>query len=97
MLSTASMIRLGKTYSNLMVDLKISNVKLVDRAERIVAMIAEVDQSKARETLQECGDVKTAIVMLKAGVDQDLAKQLLDKNEGVVGKVFESLNIKAVR
>ena len=35
--------------------------------------------------------------MLKAGVDQDLAKQLLDKNEGVVGKVFESLNIKAVR
>lgn len=97
MLSTASMIRLGKVYSNLMVDLRVSNIKLVDRAERIVAMIAEVDQSEASRVLKACGDVKTAIVMIKCGVDEDLARQLLEKNEGIVGKVFESLGIKAVR
>ena len=54
MLSTASMIRLGKVYSNLMVDLKISNEKLVDRGERIVAMIAEVPQEEAAKVLHEC-------------------------------------------
>lgn len=96
-LSTAAMIRLGKVYSNLMVDLRVSNIKLVDRAERIVAMIAEVDQETAAKVLHECGDVKVAIVMIKAGVDADLAKKLLDKNEGIVGKVFVSLGIEAAR
>ena len=80
-----------------MVDLKVSNIKLVDRAERIVAMIAEVDQAEASRVLSSCGDVKTAIVMIKCGVDEDLARQLLAKNEGIVGKVFESLGIKAAR
>jgi N-acetylmuramic acid 6-phosphate etherase len=97
MLSTAAMIRLGKVYSNLMVDLKISNEKLVDRGERIVAMIAEVSQKEAAETLKTCQDVKVAIVMLKAGVDEDLARQLLAKNEGIIGKVFQGLGIEAVR
>lgn len=97
MLSTASMIRLGKVYSNLMVDLKISNEKLVDRGERIVAMIAEVPQEKAAEVLKTCQDVKVAIVMLKAGVDEDIAKQLLEKNEGIIGKVFQNLGIEAMR
>lgn len=97
MLSTASMIRLGKVYSNLMVDLKISNEKLVDRGERIVAMIAEVPQEKAAEVLKACKDVKVAIVMLKADVDEDIAKQLLEKNEGIIGKVFQNLGIEAMR
>ncbi len=97
MLSTASMIRLGKVYSNLMVDLKISNEKLVDRGERIVAMIAEVPQEEAAKVLHECGDVKVAIVMLKAGVDAEIAAELLAKNEGIIGKVFQSLGIEAFR
>ncbi|MBO6159048.1 MAG: N-acetylmuramic acid 6-phosphate etherase [Firmicutes bacterium] len=97
MLSTASMIRLGKVYSNWMVDLKVSNVKLVDRAERIVSQIAEVPQEEAARVLHSCGDVKTAIVMIKAGVDEDLARQLLAKNEGIVGKVFEALGITSIR
>ena len=97
MLSTASMIRLGKVYSNLMVDLKISNEKLVDRGERIVAMIAEVSQEEAAKVLHSCGDVKVAIVMIKAGVDADIAKELLAKNEGIIGKVFQSLGITAAR
>ena len=97
MLSTASMIRLGKVYSNLMADLKISNAKLVDRGERIVAMIAEVPQEEAAKVLHECGDVKVAIVMLKAGVDAEIAAELLAKNEGIIGKVFQSLGIEAFR
>lgn len=97
MLSTAAMIRTGKVYSNLMVDLRISNIKLVDRAERIISQIAEVPQEKAAETLKACGDVKTSIVMLKCGVDEDLAKELLKKNDGIVGKVFVSLGIEMDR
>ena len=87
MLSTASMIRLGKA---------IESVKNTTK-KRIVAMIAEVDQAEASRVLSSCGDVKTAIVMIKCGVDEDLARQLLAKNEGIVGKVFESLGIKAAR
>ena len=97
MLSTASMIRLGKTYSNWMVDLKVSNIMLVDRAERIVAQIAEVSQEEAAKVLKQTGDVKTAIIMIKAGVDEEIARALLDKNEGIVGKVFRSLGIEGIR
>ncbi len=97
MFSTAAMIRLGKVYSNWMVDLRVSNIKLVDRAERIVAQIAEVPQEKAAEVLKECQDVKVAIVMLKAGVDEEKAKELLAQNEGIVGKVFTVLGIPMVR
>ena len=97
MLSTASMIRLGKVYSNWMVDLKVSNIKLVDRAERIVSQIAEVPQEEAARVLKQCGDVKTAIVMIKAGVDEDIARQLLAQNEGIVGKVFQALGINGIR
>lgn len=96
-LSTASMIRLGKVYSNWMVDLKVSNVKLVDRAERIVSQIAEVPQEEAAKVLKECGDVKTAIIMIKAGVNKDQAAQLLASNEGIVGKVFQALGIQDIR
>ena len=97
MLSTASMIRMGKVYSNLMVDLRISNEKLVDRGERIVAMIAGVEQAVAAEALKKCGEVKVAIVMIKAGVDEEIARELLDKNEGLIAKVFASLGIEADR
>jgi N-acetylmuramic acid 6-phosphate etherase len=97
MLSTASMIRMGKVYSNWMVDLKVSNIKLVDRAERIVSQIAEVPQEEAAKVLKKCGDVKTAIIMIKAGVDEDLARMLLARNEGIVGKVFQALGIIGIR
>jgi N-acetylmuramic acid 6-phosphate etherase len=91
------MIRMGKVYSNWMVDLKVSNIKLVDRAERIVSQIAEVPQEEAAKVLKECGDVKTAIIMIKAGVDEELARMLLARNEGIVGKVFQALGITGIR
>lgn len=63
MLTTGTMVRLGKTYGNLMVDLRASNVKLRDRSVRIVAELAEVSREAAEELLVRCdGEVKTAIV-----------------------------------
>jgi N-acetylmuramic acid 6-phosphate etherase len=63
MLSTGTMIRLGHVYSNLMVDLQMTNEKLAERARRIVAIIAHVDQARADELMNEAGSVKIAIVM----------------------------------
>lgn len=93
MLSTASMIRLGKVYSNLMVDLKVSNVKLVDRAERIIMMIAETDRERAKEALEKSGDVKKSIIMIKAGVDEEVAGALLAKASGSLGEVMKALGL----
>ena len=63
MLSTGTMIRLGHVYSNLMVDLQMTNEKLAERARRIVSIIAHVDQEKAEQLMDEAGSVKVAIVM----------------------------------
>ncbi|MGW3159591.1 N-acetylmuramic acid 6-phosphate etherase [Streptomyces sp. NPDC001089] len=68
MLSTATMVQLGKVYGNLMVDLRATNEKLVDRARRIVAQATGSDLDAASAALQEAdGHAKTAIVMLLAG------------------------------
>ncbi|HQY25581.1 MAG TPA: N-acetylmuramic acid 6-phosphate etherase [Thermoflexales bacterium] len=69
MISTTAMIRLGKTYGNLMVDLQASNVKLRDRARRIVEAITGLPREEAQRLLEECGDAKTAIVAGLRGCD----------------------------
>lgn len=69
MLTTISMIRVGKTYGNLMVDVKTGSEKLKDRARRIVAIVTGADPEEAGELLQQAKwNVKIAIVMKKAGV-----------------------------
>ena len=79
MLTTGAMIRLGKTYGNLMVDLKASNAKLADRGERILMETASVAREAARDALAAAdGRVKVAIVMLRRGVSRPEAEQLLD-------------------
>jgi N-acetylmuramic acid 6-phosphate etherase len=83
MLSTGSMIRLGKTYGNLMVDLRASNSKLADRARRIVRAITNVSDKEAERLLQECGgEVKTAIVSFHRGVNSGDARQILAASHG---------------
>ncbi len=73
-LTTGAMIRLGKTYGNLMVDLRTTNAKLVDRAERIVMEVCGVERDAARALLADAdGRVKTAIVMHALGTDAALA------------------------
>jgi N-acetylmuramic acid 6-phosphate etherase len=88
MLTTGAMIRIGKTYGNLMVDLRATNAKLKDRSERIVMEVTGVTRDAARELLQRAdGRVKTAIVMEKLGVDRDVADARLEAAGGVIRRV----------
>lgn len=78
MITTGAMIRWGRAYGNLMVDLKATSQKLVDRGERIVMETCAVTRDKAREAIAAAGGhVKTAIVMLKRGVGRGEAERLL--------------------
>ena len=82
-LSTGAMVRLGKTYGNLMVDLTATNAKLTDRSERIVMEIAAVDRDRAKGALEAAGSaVKVAIVMLRRGLARDAAERLLAEHQG---------------
>jgi N-acetylmuramic acid 6-phosphate etherase len=84
-LSTVAMVTLGKTYGNLMVDLRSTNAKLRDRARRIVAEAAGVDVALAAAALERAGgEVKTAIVTLLTGLDVDTARRTLDAASGRV-------------
>jgi N-acetylmuramic acid 6-phosphate etherase len=90
-LTTGAMVRLGKTYGNLMVDLQATNQKLADRSARIVAMLADVPRDKAEELLHDCdGDVKTAIVVRRRGVSPDVARTLLRQAHGRLRPALES-------
>lgn len=82
-LTTGAMIRLGKTYGNLMVDLRAWNDKLVDRSQRIVMEAAGVDRVAARSAIEAAeGNVKTAIVMARRGVPKTEAERLLAQHAG---------------
>jgi N-acetylmuramic acid 6-phosphate etherase len=82
-LTTAAMIRLGKTYGNLMVDLRAWNDKLIDRSERIVMETTGLPRSEARGVIEAAdGKVKTAIVMARRRVSRDEAERLLEEHEG---------------
>lgn len=83
-LSTTVMILLGKTYSNLMVDMQPLNAKLRRRAIQIVATATGLPVERAQITLEAAGDAKTAIVMALAGVDREEARRRLDENAGHV-------------
>ena len=82
-LTTGAMIRLGKVYGNLMVDLRAWNDKLVDRSQRIVMETTGLDRSRAQTVIKAAdGSVKTAIVMARRGVAKDEAERLLAEHAG---------------
>jgi N-acetylmuramic acid 6-phosphate etherase len=92
-LTTASMVRLGKTYGNLMVDLRATNSKLVQRSRRLVAMLTGLEPQAVQLMLEQAGgEVKTAIVMHHRQVDAEQARKLLaDRGgqlRGVIGDVM---------
>ncbi len=88
-LTTASMIKMGKVYENLMVDLQVKNEKLKDRAERIIMTVTNLDRNSADELLTKAkGNVKTAIVMHKLQIDYEDAKKKLEENEDFVRNVL---------
>jgi len=87
-ITTGAMIRLGKTYGNLMVDLRATNNKLIDRSQRIVMEVCGVSRDEATNLLERAGkSVKIAIVMQKKGVSREQAEKLLADNGGVVRRV----------
>jgi N-acetylmuramic acid 6-phosphate etherase len=87
-ITTGAMIRLGKTYGNLMVDLKATNNKLTDRSQRIVMEVCGVSREQATALLEGAGkSVKLAIVMQKRGVSKEKAEKLLAENGGVIRRV----------
>jgi N-acetylmuramic acid 6-phosphate etherase len=82
-LTTGAMIRLGKTYGNLMVDLRAWNDKLIDRSQRIVMETTGLSRDEARDVIQAAdGRVKTAIVMARRRVSRDEAERLLEQHGG---------------
>jgi N-acetylmuramic acid 6-phosphate etherase len=88
-ITTGAMIRLGKTWGNLMVDLRATNDKLRDRSERIVMEVCGVSRPEARVVLDGAGGrVKTAIVMQKRGVGADEADRVIEQAGGVTRRVI---------
>jgi len=84
-ISTGAMIRLGKVYGNLMVDLMALSAKLKDRGERIVMECTGVDRGRARAAIEQAGgSVKIAIVMAKKGIRREEAQRVLDDAGGFV-------------
>ena len=92
MLSTATMIRLGKVYNNLMVDVKPTNEKLVSRAKGIIVKATGCDKETAAKLYDEANrNPKLAIMMYESGLDKEEAKALLDKYKGHLKEALLSI------
>lgn len=90
MISTTVMIKLGKVYSNLMVDLNSSNYKLRERAKNIFMEITNANYEIAAEYLKETDyNIKAAIVMYQKGVTLEKALKLLKEKEGVLVRIID--------
>lgn len=90
MISTVVMVRLGKTYGGLMVDLRATNQKLRDRARRIVAQAGRVDDERAASALAEAGgQVKVAVLMLRCGLPAAEAEGLLERAGGNLRRALD--------
>ena len=93
MLTTGSMIKIGKVFNNLMVDVKASNEKLVERAKRIVTLATGVTRERATEVLEQTSyNVKISILMIELGLSRQEASGLLEKNKGYISKALEDIN-----
>lgn len=89
-LTTGAMILVGKTYGNLMVDLRASNTKLVDRTQRIVSELTGLSSKESIELLKTCdGELKTAVVVHLRKCEPNQARELLDANAGHLRAALE--------
>ncbi|CFR21732.1 N-acetylmuramic acid 6-phosphate etherase [Yersinia kristensenii] len=92
MLTTGAMIRSGKVYSNLMVDVEATNAKLVQRQVDIVVQATECSPEDAQEALNECNrHCKTAIMMILSGMSAEEAADILKKNKGFIRKALQEI------
>ena len=93
MITTASMVRIGKAYQNLMIDVVQSNVKLHTRAQNIAMDATGVSREEARRAIDEAGgSVKLAVTMLLAECDVETARGLLEKSRGHVREAIQSIS-----
>ncbi len=99
MITTAVMIKLGKVYENMMIDLQMTNKKLEERSKQIVMTITGVDYEKAEQVLKRAdGHVKTAVVMIRANVNLKEARKRLGKSNGFVrGAIGERFGKRKIR
>lgn len=92
MLSTGSMIKMGKVYGNLMVDVKATNEKLVERSKKIVCEATGVSFKEAETILNETGfDVKLSIFMILSNLEKEEAKVILEMNNGYIAKALKNI------
>lgn len=92
MLSTGSMIKLGKVYGNLMVDVKATNKKLIERAKKIVCETTGIEKNLAEDILLKTDyDVKLSIFMILSGLSLNDAREKLLENDGYIAKALESI------
>jgi len=90
MLTTTAMIKLGKVYGNMMVDLQMNSKKLVERSKRTLMIVTGIDYEEATKYLEAAdGHVKTAIVMIEAGGSKEEAQKRLELTEGNVRKAIK--------
>ena len=93
MITTGAMIRQGKVYKNVMVDLMLTNAKLVERAKRIIMNFSSLDYKAASKVLEQAnGHVKTALVMALGGKSKEQAESLLETHQGFIRKALKSQN-----
>lgn len=89
MLTTGTMIRIGKTYENLMIDLSVSNQKLYDRACRIICDITKVSYIQAQDCLEKSGKkVKIACIIAARNCSKEQAQDLLTQHQGILRKII---------
>lgn len=90
-LTTGAMVRIGKTYGNLMVDLRATNKKLIDRSIRILIAFTDLPRDEAETVLEAChGELKTAIVSVKRNVSPERAEELLKQAGGHLRRVLDA-------
>jgi len=91
MITTTSMVRLGKIYENMMVDLQMNSKKLEERAKRVVMIVTGLEYEEAAKYLEQAGgNVKTALVMILSGVDAEEARKRLKQEDGFVREALKN-------
>jgi N-acetylmuramic acid 6-phosphate etherase len=94
MITTTVMVKLGKAYENMMVDLQLTNQKLVERAKRIIMLATGCEYERAQSVLEQCGGhVKTAIIVQLGNVTPERAKEVLQEHDGFVKRSLRALGI----
>lgn len=95
MITTTAMIKTGKVYNNLMVNLQPVNMKLIDRAAHLISEVTGCDSKIALQTFYDSGkETKTAMIMLLLDIDATDARYLLNKNDGSINKVLDKKGVK---